>query len=114
MRMISSWMQVAPESLRTTHRHRLELASSLLGFLGAAILSLDALFAVARAQQKKGKTEMSEAAHDSDASYADHSGHRLPNNYSLQMWFARNTRRTAWTGFSLVTLSFLLDFILKW
>ena len=102
------------QTLPSPLHHWLELGSSFLGFLGAAILSMDALFAVSRAQQEKGKIEMSDAAREASAGYADQSGHGVRSDYALRMWFARNTRRTAWIGFSLVTLGFLLDFILKW
>ena len=42
-------------------KHTYELAASILGFLGGAILSLDALFAVRRARSERGKESVREA-----------------------------------------------------
>ncbi len=95
-------------------RHYCELASSALGFVGGAILSLDALFAVRTAQEERGKKSLQEAARKAEGIYEDEHGVPLTSAYALRLWFARQSVVAARIGFSLMTAGFLLDLFSKW
>ncbi len=95
-------------------KHYFELAASALGFVGGAILSLDALFAVRTAKEERGKESVREAVKKAEGVYEDDRGRPLDSRYALRLWFARQSVLSARIGFSLVTAGFLLDLISKW
>jgi hypothetical protein len=94
-------------------KHYCELAASILGFAGGAILSLDALFAVRTAQEERGKESVREAVRKAKGVYVDDQGRPLTSAYDLRLWFARQSVWSARIGFSLVTAGFLFDLISK-
>jgi hypothetical protein len=94
-------------------KHQLELASSILGFLGGFVLSLDAIAAVNRAKSTKGKESISEAARKVQGEYQIDANDVPSSAYGLQLFLARRTATTARWGFVLMTLGFLLDIIAK-
>ena len=52
-------------------RHTYELAASTFGFLGGAVLSLEALLAVRRARSERGKKSVQEAVRKAQGVYVD-------------------------------------------
>lgn len=95
-------------------KHTFELASSICGFIGGAILSFDALFAVRRARSERGKESVREAVQKAQGVYVDDRDRVLTSAYALQLLFARRTAITGRIGFGLITLGFLMDVISKW
>ena|SRR5438270_12149909 len=95
------------------NKHAFELAASISGFLGGAILSLDALFALRHVRQERGKEITQQAARESSGTYVDDKNRPLNSAYKLQLWFAGRSVLSARIGFGLVTLGFLFDIIGK-
>jgi hypothetical protein len=95
-------------------KHTLEIAASAFGFLGGAVLSLDALRAVSRARSEKGKSMVNEAIDNAKKEpHADDPDKLKASAYALQLLIARRSALAARIGFGLVTLGFLLDLISK-
>ena len=95
-------------------KHTYELAASFFGFLGGAVLSLDALFAVRRARSERGKEAVQKAVEKAQGVYVDDKDKLLTSAYALQLLFARRTAVIGRIGFGLMTLGFLMDLIAKW
>jgi len=93
--------------------HLIEISASVLGFLGGSVLSLDALCAVRRVRQEKGKDEIRQAVEEAGGHYVDSRGNSLASDFSLRRWFASRSVLWARIGFSLMTLGFLLDILGK-
>ena len=87
--------------------HCLEITASALGFLGGAFLSLDALSAVTRVREEKGKEAVQHALRSAGVE-------RMTSAYALRLWFARKSVLWARIGFVLLTIGFFLDLIAKW
>ena len=96
----------------TTHTY--ELAASILGFLGGATLSAEALFAVRRARSERGKESVREAVQKAQGVYVDEDDKVLTSAYALHLLFARRVAAAGRIGFGLITLGFLMDLIAKW
>ncbi len=94
--------------------HSLEIAASSLGFLGGALLSLDALSAVTRVREAKGQEAVQAALQKAGGTYADQDGRRIASPYAARLWFARRSVLWARLGFVLITLGFFLDLLAKW
>jgi hypothetical protein len=94
--------------------HCLEIAASLLGFLGGSVLSLDALCAVRRVRQEMGKDETLRAVQAAGGVYVDQHGRPLTSAFSLRRWFAGRSVLWARIGFSLMTAGFFFDLLAKW
>jgi hypothetical protein len=94
--------------------HCLEIAASVLGFLGGSVLSLDALCAVRRVRQEMGKDATQQAVQAAGGTYVDEHGNRLTSSFSLRRWFAGRSVLSARIGFGLMTAGFLVDLIAKW
>lgn len=95
-------------------KHTFEVAASIFGFLGGAILSLDALLAVRRARSERGKKSVQEAVQKAQGVYVDDHDKVLTSAYALQLLFARRIAAAGRIGFGLITLGFLMDLIWKW
>ena len=95
-------------------KHTYELAASIFGFLGGAVLSLEALFAVRRARSERGKEMVQEAVKKARGVYVDDNDRVLTSTYALQLLFARRVAIAGRIGFGLMTLGFLMDLIAKW
>jgi len=95
-------------------RHTYELAASTFGFLGGAVLSLEALLAVGRARSERGKKSVQEAVRKAQGVYVDDDDRVLTSTYALQLLFARRVAIAGRIGFGLMTIGFLLDLIAKW
>jgi hypothetical protein len=95
-------------------RHTYELAASTLGFLGGAVLSLEALLAVRRARSERGKKAVQQAVRKAQGVYVDDDDRVLTSTYALQLLFARRVAIAGRIGFGLMTIGFLLDLIAKW
>lgn len=95
-------------------KHTYELAASVFGFLGGAVLSLEALFAVQRARSERGKKSVQEAVRKAQGAYVDDNDRVLTSTYALQLLFARRVAVAGRIGFGLMTLGFLMDLIAKW
>ena len=94
--------------------HYLEIAASVLGFLGGSVLSLDALCAVRRVRQELGKDETLTAVQAAGGVYVDEHGNPLTSPSSLRRWFAARSVLWARIGFSLMSAGFFLDLLAKW
>jgi hypothetical protein len=92
----------------------LEIAASVLGFVGGFVLSLDALCAVRRVHQEIGKDETLRAVQAAGGIYVDEQGKPLTSAFSLRRWFASRSVLSARIGFSLMTTGFFLDLVAKW
>src|SRR3954467_6703428 len=95
-------------------QHQYEMAASIFGFVGASILSLDALFAVRHARSERGKRAIQEAVKKARGTYVDDADHTIASAYALQLLFARRSAISGRIGFGLMTLGFLLDLLAKW
>ena len=95
-------------------RHTYELSASIFGFLGGAVLSLEAVFAVRRARSERGQESVQEAVRKAQGVYVDDNDKVLTSTYALQLLFARRVAIAARIGFGLMTLGFLMDLIAKW
>ena len=95
-------------------RHTYELAASTFGFLGGAVLSLEALLAVGRARSERGKKSVQEAVRKAQGVYVDDHDRVLTSTYALQLLFAHRVAIAGRIGFGLITIGFLLDLIAKW
>jgi hypothetical protein len=94
--------------------HCLEIAASVLGFLGGSVLSLDALCAVRRVRQEMGKDATLQAVQAAGGTYVDEQGAPLTSAFSLRRWFAGRSLLWARIGFSMMTGGFFLDLLAKW
>jgi len=95
-------------------KHHLELASSILGFLGGSVLSLDALLAVRRTYEERGAEAAQKAANKAQGVNVDAQGNPIRSAYKLRLWFAQRSVIAARIGFLSMALGFLLDVIAKW
>jgi hypothetical protein len=95
-------------------KHTYELAASIFGFVGGAVLSFEALFAVYRARSERGKEAVRKAVERAQGVYVDDKDKLLTSAYALQLLFARRTAVVGRIGFGLMTLGFLMDLIAKW
>lgn len=95
-------------------KHTYELAGALFGFLGGAVLSLEALLAVQRARSARGKKSVQEAVKKAEGVYVDDNDRVLTSAYALQLLFARRIAIAGRIGFGLMTIGFLMDLIGKW
>ena len=95
-------------------QHTYELAGSIFGFLGGAVLSLDALLAVNRARSERGKEAVQQAVQKARGVYVDDNDKALTSTYALHLLFARRVAFAGRIGFGLMTIGFLLELIAKW
>lgn len=91
----------------------LEIWGSILSFLGGAILSIDALFAVGRVYEETGHEAIQEAVREVNGQYVDKNGNPASTALRAKIWFASQSANLAKLGFSVMTLGFLLDMLSK-
>ncbi|OFV95242.1 MAG: hypothetical protein A3H28_07135 [Acidobacteria bacterium RIFCSPLOWO2_02_FULL_61_28] len=93
----------------------LDLFSSILSFLGGAILSIDAL------RVKRSIGEESSAKHfleilekiPGSVGLRDKHGKSLNTERALQLWLSERSFQWAWLGFVLMTAGFFLEILTK-
>jgi hypothetical protein len=95
--------------------HWCEISAAVLGFAGAALLSLDAIYGRQRALQEEGKNAAREGAEEHEATFVDHHGSQpIAGEAGVRVWFAERSQRWNRLGFLLMTAGFLCDFAGKW
>ena len=93
----------------------LDALSSLLSFIGAAVLSVDALRIRRKAKQKRGMEKLVEAIRRSgaDGVLYDDNGTPLETAKDIEGWFSGREFRMALGGFLLLAVGFALDIFCK-
>jgi hypothetical protein len=93
----------------------LDALASLLSFVGAGILSIDALRVRGKVKQKGGLEKLVEAIRRSGATglLYDDNGTPLETAKDIEGWFAGREFRLALWGFLLLAAGFALDIICK-
>ena len=95
--------------------HWLGFTASLLGLIGGALLSADALGAVTRVREEKGKEEVELAMGNrgGDHTAEQSAGTTSSSSYTTRLSFARRSVWLARSGFGLMTAGFLFDLLAK-
>jgi len=95
--------------------HWCEVSAAVLGFAGAALLSIDAIYGEQRALQEEGKNAAREAAEDHQATLVDpHGNQPIEGESGVKVWFAKRSQKWNRMGFLLMTAGFLVDLVGKW
>jgi len=93
----------------------LEISSSLVAFVGGALLTRESLRVRGRIRAESGLERLRQIleAERAGGVLTDKDGKSLDSKEALQLWFAERTVRYSWVGFILVSLGFILDLIAK-
>jgi len=95
--------------------HWCEISAAVLGFAGAALLSVDAIYGAQRVLQEEGKNAAREGAEEHEATFVDHHGGQpIQGETGVRVWFAERSQRWNRIGFLLMTAGFLCDLVGKW
>lgn len=94
--------------------HWCEISSAVLGFSGAGLLSIDAIYGKRRVFQEEGKNAAREAAEAAGASYVDRGGHPITGEAGVKVWFAARSQRWNRIGFLFMAAGFFFELISKW
>jgi hypothetical protein len=94
--------------------HWCEISAAVLGFAGAALLSVDAILGKRRVFQEAGKNAAQEGAEMAGATYVDDRGQPIRGESGIKLWFAARSQRWNRAGFLLMTAGFLMDLAGKW
>lgn len=95
--------------------HWCELSAAVLGFAGAALLSVDAIYGKQRVLQEEGKNAAREGAEGHHATLVDqHTNQPIAGEAGVRAWFAGRSQKWNRIGFLLMTVGFLCDFAAKW
>jgi hypothetical protein len=93
----------------------LEIAASLLNFVGSLIMAVDLLGGRRRALIKSGLQGTSESAQQAGAGHTILASDNTPaaNADAIEVWAGGISRRAACWGIGLITVGFLCDLISK-
>ena len=95
--------------------HWCEISASILGFAGAALLSVDAIYGSRRVLQEEGKNAAREGAEKHKGTLVDpHKSQPVQGESGVKIWFAKRSQKWNRLGFLLMTAGFLVDLMGKW
>jgi hypothetical protein len=94
--------------------HWCEISSAVLGFAGAALLSVDAICGKRRVLQEAGTDAARDAAESAGGTLVDGQGHPIEGETGVRVWFAARSQRWNRMGFGLMAVGFLCDVVGKW
>jgi hypothetical protein len=89
----------------------LELAGSILSFLGGLFLSIEAFLVRRRIRMEAGAARLHEILKKTRAVLEDGSGKPLESEKDLRVWLAERSLLYSWIGFGLMTFGFVLDIL---
>jgi hypothetical protein len=89
------------------------ITASCFGFVGGALLTLDALAVKKRIYQESEKNEAREAAEAEGGSFGDRSGKVIESEQGVRTWYAARSLRWNRARFAFVAAAFLIDTIGK-
>jgi hypothetical protein len=86
----------------------------VLGFTGAALLSIDAIYGKRRVLQEEGKDAAREATAAAGGDFVDARNRPIKGETGLRLWFTARSQRWNRIGFLLMAAGFLCDVFGKW
>ena len=93
--------------------HALELTSSILTFIGGAILSIDSLLVRKRIRTRAGADVVRLLAGKQGLELRSADGKELKTQTDWDLWLAETGSRYAWIGFGLMFVGFAFDLVSK-
>jgi hypothetical protein len=91
-----------------------EISAAVLGFAGAALLSVDAIYGRRRVFQEEGKSAAREATEGAGGTFVDGHNRPIEGAAGLRLWFEARSQRWNRIGFLLMAAGFLCDVFGKW
>jgi hypothetical protein len=89
--------------------HWCETSAALLGFAGAALLSIDAIYGKRRIFQEEGKNAAREATENAGGVFVAGPNRPIHGETGVRLWFAARSQRWNRIGFLLMAAGVLCD-----